>query len=97
MLSRDIFTRYDVDTAERFSTLSDELTSDEKENIMARFQQDIPKRVTVYHDDIDQEKALKNAMLPEKPRYFNGSPTYEANSIDEFKDKLSHIGMSLDN
>ncbi|MEL7293632.1 MAG: hypothetical protein AAGJ78_04430 [Pseudomonadota bacterium] len=64
---------------------------------MAKFQQDIPNRVTVYHDDIDQEKALKNAMLPEKPRYFNGSPTYEANSVDEFKDKLSQIGMSLDN
>ncbi|EGU52713.1 hypothetical protein VITU9109_08557, partial [Vibrio tubiashii ATCC 19109] len=47
---------------------------------MAKFQQDIPNRVTVYHDDIDQEKALKNAMLPEKPRYFNGSPTYEASS-----------------
>lgn len=63
---------------------------------MAKFQQDIPNRVTVYHDDLDQEKALKNAMLPEKPRYFNGSPTYEAASVDEFRSKLSQIGMSID-
>ncbi|MGD8110539.1 hypothetical protein ACQEXU_08570 [Vibrio sp. TRT 21S02] len=63
---------------------------------MATFKQDIPNRVTVYHDDLDQENALKNAMLPEKPRYFNGSPTYQANSVDEFKSKLNQIGMSLD-
>ncbi|WP_159650563.1 hypothetical protein [Vibrio atypicus] len=63
---------------------------------MATFKQDIPQRVTVYHDDIEQEKALKNAMLPEKPRYFNGSPTYQAESIDDFKSKLSQIGLSLD-
>lgn len=63
---------------------------------MAKFQQDIPNRVTVYHDDIEQEKALKSAMLPEKPRYFNGSPTYEAASVEEFRDKLGQIGMSLD-
>lgn len=63
---------------------------------MAKFQQDIPNRVTVYHDDIEQEKALKSAMLPEKPRYFNGSPTYEAASVEEFRDKLGHIGMSLE-
>ena len=63
---------------------------------MAKFQQDIPNRVTVYHDDIEQEKALKDAMLPEKPRYFNGAPTYQASSIEEFKDRLSDIGMSLE-
>lgn len=63
---------------------------------MAKFQQDIPNRVTVYHDDIEQEKALKDAMLPEKPRYFNGSPTYQASSIEEFKDRLIDIGMSLE-
>lgn len=63
---------------------------------MAKFQQDIPNRVTVYHDDIEQEKALKDAMLPEKPRYFNGSPTYQASSIEEFKDRLSDIGMSME-
>ncbi|MFB9135571.1 hypothetical protein M1D72_00215 [Vibrio sp. AK197] len=63
---------------------------------MATFKQDIPHRVTVYHDDIEQEKQLKNAMLPEKPRYFNGSPTYKADSIDEFRDKLDGIGMSID-
>ncbi len=63
---------------------------------MATFKQDIPNRVTVYHDDLEQEKQLKNAMLPEKPRYFNGSPTYKADSIDEFRGRLSDIGMSLD-
>ena len=63
---------------------------------MAKFQQDIPNRVTVYHDDIEQEKEFKDAMLPEKPRYFNGSPTYQASSIEEFKDRLSDIGMSFD-
>lgn len=36
---------------------------------MAVMKQDIPNRVTVYHDNIDQEQELKNAMLPEKPRY----------------------------
>lgn len=35
---------------------------------MAVMKQDIPNRVTVYHDNIDQEQELKNAMLPEKPR-----------------------------
>ncbi|KOO09063.1 hypothetical protein [Vibrio hepatarius] len=63
---------------------------------MATFKQDIPHRVTVYHDDIEQENTLKNAMLPEKPRYFNGAPTYQAESIDEFRTKLSQIGLSLD-
>lgn len=42
---------------------------------MAVMKQDIPHRVTVYHDNLNQEIELKNAMLPEKPRYFNGSPT----------------------
>ncbi|SDG81640.1 hypothetical protein SAMN04488136_10369 [Vibrio xiamenensis] len=63
---------------------------------MATFKQDIPNRVTVYHDDLEQEKQLKNAMLPEKPRYFNGSPTYKADTIESFRDKLSDIGMSLE-
>ncbi len=63
---------------------------------MAVMKQDIPHRVTVYHDNIEQEKELKNAMLPEKPRYFNGSPTYKAESIDEFENKISQIGLSLD-
>ncbi|WP_260260730.1 hypothetical protein [Vibrio intestinalis] len=63
---------------------------------MATFKQDIPNRVTVYHDDIEQEKALKEAMLPEKPRYFNGSPTYQAESIDSFKQHLDQMGMSLE-
>lgn len=63
---------------------------------MATLKQDIPNRVTVYHDDIEQEKTLKNAMLPEKPRYFNGSPTYQAGSIDEFRSKLDQIGLSID-
>ncbi len=30
---------------------------------MAVMKQDIPNRVTVYHDNIDQEQELKNAML----------------------------------
>ena len=55
---------------------------------MAVIKQDIPNRVTVYHDNIDQEQELKNAMLPEKPRYFNGAPTYKANSIEEFESKI---------
>ncbi|KHT51554.1 hypothetical protein [Vibrio sinaloensis] len=63
---------------------------------MATLKQDIPNRVTVYHDDLEQENTLKNAMLPEKPRYFNGAPTYQASSIDEFKSKLSQIGLSID-
>lgn len=63
---------------------------------MATFKQDIPHRVTVYHDDLEQEKALKDAMKPEKPRYFNGSPTYQADSIEEFKSKISQVGLSLD-
>ncbi|MEH0664608.1 hypothetical protein H4F18_03895 [Vibrio scophthalmi] len=63
---------------------------------MATFKQDIPHRVTVYHDDLEQEKALKEAMKPEKPRYFNGSPTYQADSIEEFKSKISQVGLSLD-
>ncbi len=63
---------------------------------MAVMKQDIPHRVTVYHDNIEQEKELKNAMLPEKPRYFNGSPTYKAESIEEFENKISQIGLSLD-
>ena len=63
---------------------------------MATIKQDIPHRVTVYHDDIDQENALKNAMLPEKPRYFNGSPTYQADSIEEFKTRIGQVGMSLE-
>ncbi|RJX65187.1 hypothetical protein DZ860_22320 [Vibrio sinensis] len=63
---------------------------------MATFKQDIPNRVTVYHDDLEQEKTLKEALLPEKPRYFNGSPTYQADSIEAFKTKLSHIGLSFD-
>jgi hypothetical protein len=50
----------------------------------------------VYHDNVDQEQELKNAMLPEKPRYFNGSPTYKADSVEQFQSKLEHIGMSLD-
>ncbi|MDN3612449.1 hypothetical protein ACODM8_16250 [Vibrio ostreicida] len=63
---------------------------------MTTFKQDIPHRVTVYHDNIEQENSLKNAMLPEKPRYFNGSPTYQAETIEEFKDKLGQIGLSFD-
>ena len=63
---------------------------------MAVMKQDIPHRVTVYHDNLDQEIELKNAMLPEKPRYFNGSPTYKAESIEEFESKISQIGFSLD-
>ncbi len=63
---------------------------------MAVMKQDIPHRVTVYHDSVEQEKELKDAMLPEKPRYFNGSPTYKAESIEEFEHKISHIGLSLD-
>lgn len=63
---------------------------------MAKLRQDIPNRVTVYHDDIEQEQALKNAMRPEKPRYFNGAPTYQADSIDDFKSKLSQFGLSID-
>ncbi|MBR9787585.1 hypothetical protein FC650_12775 [Vibrio natriegens] len=63
---------------------------------MAVMKQDIPHRVTVYHDNLDQEIELKNAMLPEKPRYFNGSPTYKAESIEEFESKISQIGLSLD-
>ncbi|CAH1604389.1 MULTISPECIES: hypothetical protein [Vibrio] len=63
---------------------------------MAVMKQDIPNRVTVYHDNVDQEKELKNAMLPEKPRYFNGSPTYQAESVEAFESKLSQIGLSLD-
>ncbi|NOH50119.1 hypothetical protein F0262_18930 [Vibrio rotiferianus] len=63
---------------------------------MAFMKQDIPNRVTVYHDNVAQEQELKNAMLPEKPRYFNGSPTYKADSVEQFQSKLEHIGMSLD-
>ncbi|AEX23779.1 hypothetical protein NI382_22695 [Vibrio parahaemolyticus] len=63
---------------------------------MAVMKQDIPHRVTVYHDNLDQEIELKNAMLPEKPRYFNGSPTYKAESVEEFESKISQIGLSLD-
>ncbi|AXY03434.1 MULTISPECIES: hypothetical protein [Vibrio] len=63
---------------------------------MALMKQDIPNRVTVYHDNAEQEVELKNAMLPEKPRYFNGSPTYKAESIAAFEDKLDQIGLSLD-
>ncbi len=63
---------------------------------MAVMKQDIPHRVTVYHDNHDQEIELKNAMLPEKPRYFNGSPTYKAESVEEFESKISQIGLSLD-
>ncbi|MGR5237161.1 hypothetical protein [Vibrio alfacsensis] len=62
---------------------------------MAVLKQDIPNRVTVYHDNAEQEIELKNAMLPEKPRYFNGSPTYQANSIEAFENKVSQIGLSL--
>ena len=57
---------------------------------------DIPNRVTIYHDDLEQEKAVKNALAPEKPRYFNGSPTYQAESVESFKQKLADVGMSLD-
>ncbi|ALR17730.1 hypothetical protein [Vibrio natriegens] len=63
---------------------------------MAVMKQDIPHRVTVYHDNLNQEIELKNAMLPEKPRYFNGSPTYKAESVEEFESKISQIGLSLD-
>ncbi|MDF2152972.1 hypothetical protein [Vibrio sp. CAU 1672] len=63
---------------------------------MAVIKQDIPHRVTVYHDNSEQEQQLKSAMLPEKPRYFNGSPTYRAESIEEFQSKLDQIGMSLE-
>ncbi|MCY9802637.1 hypothetical protein RJD38_15610 [Vibrio scophthalmi] len=63
---------------------------------MATFKQDIPNRVTIYHDDLEQEKAVKNALAPEKPRYFNGSPTYQAESVESFKQKLADVGMSLD-
>ncbi|GAL14014.1 hypothetical protein JCM19233_5026 [Vibrio astriarenae] len=64
---------------------------------MATIKQEIPHRVTVYHDNPDQEKELKNAMLPEKPRYFNGNPTYKGDSLDDFKDRLSAVGLSVDN
>ncbi len=63
---------------------------------MAVAKQDIPHRVTVYHDSPEQEKELKNAMLPEKPHYFNGAPTYKAESIDEFREHLHSIGMNFD-
>ena len=63
---------------------------------MAVMKQDIPNRVTVYHDNIDQEQELKNAMLPEKPRYFNGHPTYLGENLEEFKDRLDALGMSVD-
>ncbi|WP_070964038.1 hypothetical protein [Vibrio sonorensis] len=63
---------------------------------MAHLKQDIPNRVTVYLDDAEQELALKEAMLPEKPRYFNGSPTYQASNVEEFKAKLDGIGLSLE-
>lgn len=63
---------------------------------MPEIKQEIPHRVTVYHDSPEQEKELKNAMLPEKPRYFMGNPTYKGESLEEFKDRLDSIGMSLD-
>ncbi|GAA5644715.1 MULTISPECIES: hypothetical protein [Vibrio] len=63
---------------------------------MAAIRQEIPHRVTVYHDSDEQEKELKNAMLPEKPRYFNGHPTYRGENLEEFKDRLDALGMSVD-
>ncbi|HFQ5376898.1 TPA: hypothetical protein ACGUMU_000038 [Vibrio vulnificus] len=63
---------------------------------MARLKQDIPNRVTVYHDNLEQEQELKNAMRPEKPRYFNGSPTYKAESLADFEARISQLGLSID-
>lgn len=63
---------------------------------MASIKQDIPHRVTVHHDSDEQERALKNAMLPEKPRYFNGHPTYRGDDLAEFKDRLNALGVSVD-
>lgn len=63
---------------------------------MAKLKQDIPNRVTVYHDSAEQERELKNAMSPEKPRYFNGSPTYKAESLADFEAKIAQMGMNLD-
>ncbi|EGR7976525.1 hypothetical protein M2H39_13300 [Vibrio vulnificus] len=63
---------------------------------MARLKQDIPNRVTVYHDNLEQEQELKNAMRPEKPRYFNGSPTYKAESLVDFEARITQFGLSID-
>ncbi len=63
---------------------------------MARLKQDIPHRVTVYHDSDEQERELKNAMKPEKPSYWNGSPTYKAESLAEFEEKISQLGISIE-
>ncbi|KYN83137.1 hypothetical protein ATY36_09690 [Vibrio cidicii] len=63
---------------------------------MATFKQDIPHRVTVYHDNHEQERELKEAMLPEKPRYFNGSPTYKAESLADFEEKIRQMNLSFD-
>ncbi|EHI9275825.1 hypothetical protein J9101_004630 [Vibrio vulnificus] len=63
---------------------------------MARLKQDIPNRVTVYHDNLEQEQELKNAMRPEKPRYFNGSPTYKAESLADFEARITQSGLSID-
>ncbi|ASJ41285.1 hypothetical protein D8T51_02785 [Vibrio vulnificus] len=63
---------------------------------MARLKQDIPNRVTVYHDNLEQEQELKNAMRPEKPRYFNGSPTYKAESLADFEARITQFGLSID-
>ncbi|EHH0792380.1 hypothetical protein [Vibrio vulnificus] len=63
---------------------------------MARLKQDIPNRVTVYHDNLEQEQELKNAMQPEKPRYFNGSPTYKAESLADFEARITQFGLSID-
>ncbi|MGR2890359.1 hypothetical protein ABMX90_05750 [Vibrio vulnificus] len=63
---------------------------------MARLKQDIPNRVTVYHDNLEQEQELKNAMRPEKPRYFNGSPTYKAESLADFEAIITQFGLSID-
>lgn len=82
------------DSLPQLSTLNKNVK--EKESEMATFKQDIPNRVTIYHDDLEQEKAVKNALAPEKPRYFNGSPTYQAESVESFKQKLADVGMSLD-
>ena len=39
---------------------------------------------------------FKCRSLMPKPRYFNGSPTYKADSVEQFQTKLDQIGMSLD-
>lgn len=39
---------------------------------------------------------FKCRSLMPKPRYFNGSPSYQAESVEAFESKLSQIGLSFD-